>query len=107
MRVQRKTAEGMESLMIRYVKAMGISAAHNSHRIFLAWDEASGAAANTIKRFFRDGTLTITLNSSVVRSVLYMQTDLLIAKINGILDEDELFIKDSPKLKKVEKLILK
>ena len=107
MRVQRKTAEGMESLMIRYVKAMGISAAHNSHRIFLAWDEASGAAANTIKRFFREGTLTITLNSSVVRSVLYMQTDLLIAKINGILDEDELFIKDNPKLKKVEKLILK
>lgn len=107
MKVQRKTAEGMDSVMIRYVKAMGISAAHNSHRIYLAWDEASGAAANTIKRFFRDGVLTITLNSSVVRSVLYMQSDLLIAKMNSILDEDELFIKDSPKLKKVEKLILK
>ena len=107
MKVQRKTAEGMDSLMIRYVKAMGISAAHNSHRIFLAWDEASGAADNTIRRYFKDGVLTITLNSSVVRSVLYMQSDLLIAKINGILDEDELFIKDSPKLKKVEKLALK
>ena len=107
MKVQRKTAEGMDSVMIRYVKAMGISAAHNSHRIYLAWDEASGAAANTIKRFFRDGVLTITLNSSVVRSVLLMQSDLLIAKINSILEEDELFIKDSPKLKKVEKLILK
>ncbi|MBR6457269.1 MAG: DUF721 domain-containing protein [Bacteroidales bacterium] len=107
MKVQRKTAEGMDSVMIRYVKAMGISASHNSHRIFLAWDEASGAARNTIKRFFRDGTLTITLNSSVVRSVLLMQSDLLIAKINQILDEDELFIKDNPKLKKVEKLVLK
>lgn len=107
MRVERKTAEGMESVMLRYVKAMGISASHNSHRIFLAWDEASGAAANTIRRFFKDGTLTITLNSSVVRSVLLLQSDLLVAKINSILDEDELFIKDNPKLKKVEKLVLK
>ena len=107
MRVERKTAEGMDSVMLRYVKAMGISASHNSHRIFLAWDEASGAAANTIRRFFKDGTLTITLNSSVVRSVLLLQSDLLVAKINSILDEDELFIKDNPKLKKVEKLVLK
>ncbi len=107
MKVQRKTAVGMDSLMIRYVKAMGISASHNTHRIYLAWEEASGAAANTIKRYFKDGTLTITLNSSVVRSVLLLQTDLLIAKMNSILDEDELFIKDSPKLKKVEKLVLK
>lgn len=107
MRVERKTAEGMDSVMLRYVKAMGISASHNSHRIFHAWDEASGAAANTIRRFFKDGTLTITLNSSVVRSVLLLQSDLLVAKINSILDEDELFIKDNPKLKKVEKLVLK
>ena len=107
MRVERKTAEGMESVMLRYIKAMGISASHNTRRIVAAWDEASGAEANTIKTFFKDGTLSVTLNSSVVRSVLLMQTDLLIAKINGILDEDELFIKDDPRLRKVEKLILK
>ena len=107
MRVERKTAEGMDSVMIRYVKAMGISASHNSHRIFLAWDAVSGVSENTIKRYFKDGTLTITLNSSVVRSVLQLQLDLLIMKINAYLDEDELFIKDSPKLKKVEKLVLK
>ena len=107
MRVERKSAEGMENIMIRYVKAMGISASHNSRRIYLAWDEASQAAGYTIKRFFRDGTLTITLNSSVMRSVLFLQTDRLIARINTILDQDELFIKDSPKLHKVEKLVLK
>lgn len=107
MRVERKSAEGMENIMIRYVKAMGISASHNSRRVYLAWDEASQAADYTIKRFFRDGTLTITLKSSVVRSVLFLQTDQLIAKINAILDRDELFIKDSPKLRKVEKLVLK
>ena len=107
MRVERKTAEGMESVMLRYVKAMGISASHNTRRIVAAWNEASQAGANTIRTFFKDGTLTVTLNSSVIRSVLLMQSDLLIAKMNQILDEDELFIKDDPRLKKVEKLVLK
>lgn len=107
MRVERKTAEGMENIMLRYVKAMGISFSHNSRRIYMAWDAASGAAVHTIKRYFKEGTLTITLDSSVLRSVLLLQTDLLIAKINQILDEDELFIKDDPRLQKVEKLVLK
>ncbi|MBP5571959.1 MAG: DUF721 domain-containing protein [Bacteroidales bacterium] len=107
MRVERKTAEGMDNLMLRYVKAMGISFSHNCRRIYQAWDEASGAADHTIRRYFKDGTLSITLDSSVLRSVLFLQTDLLIAKINQILDEDELFIKDDPRLRKVEKLILK
>lgn len=107
MRVERKTAEGMEDIMLRYVKAMGISASHNSRRIYLAWDKVSQAAPYTIRRFFRDGTLSITLNSSVVRSMLFLKKDELIAGINAALEEDELFIKDSPKLRKVEKLILK
>ncbi len=107
MKVEKKTAEGMENIMLRYVKAMGISASHNSRRVYLAWDEVSQAAPYTIRKFFRDGTLSITLNSSVVRSMLFLQTDELISKINAVLDQDELFIKDSPKLRKVEKLILK
>lgn len=107
MKMEKKTAEGMDGLMLRYLKAMGISASHNSRRIALAWDEASGAASHTIRRFFKDGTLTVTLDSAVIRSVLLTQSDILIARMNVILDQDELFIKDSPKLKKVEKLVLK
>ncbi len=107
MRVERKSAVGMDSLMIRYVKAMGLTFSHNQRRIYQAWDEASGAAQHTIKRFFKDGTLSITLDSSVVRSVLLLQKDFLVAKMNQILDEDELFIKDDPRLHKIEKLILK
>ena len=107
MKLEKKSAEGMENIMLRYVKAMGISFSHNSRRIYMAWDEASGAAEHTIKRFFKDGTLTVTLDSSVLRSVLLLQTDLLVAKINQILDGDELFIKDDPRLRIVEKLVLK
>lgn len=107
MKLEKKTAEGMENIMLRYVKAMGISFSHNSRRIFQAWDEASGVADHTIKRYFKDGTLTITLDSSVLRSVLFLQTDALVAKINQILDADDLFIKDDPRLHKVEKLVLK
>ena len=39
--------------------------------------------------------------------MLFLKKDELIAGINAALEEDELFIKDSPKLRKVEKLILK
>jgi hypothetical protein len=36
----------------------------------MAWDQASGAAPYTIKRYFRDGKLFITLSSSVLCSQL-------------------------------------
>ena len=69
-RITRKRAMSMEELVPLYIKSMKLSAGLNTHRIFAAWDEASGAAGYTLKRFFRDGKLYITLNSSVVRNHL-------------------------------------
>ena len=69
-RITRKRALSMEELVPMYIKSMKLSAGLNTHRIFAAWDEASGAAQYTLKRFFRDGKLYITLNSSVVRNHL-------------------------------------
>lgn len=90
-----------------YIKSMKISAGLNTRRIFKAWDEASGAAQFTMKRFFRDGKLFITLNSSMARLQLSMQTDLMKERINRILENDELFIKDDPKVGYVDEIILK
>ena len=90
-----------------YIKSMKITAGLNTRRIFKAWDEASGAAQFTMKRFFRDGKLFITLNSSMARLQLSMQTDLMKERINRILENDELFIKDDPKVGYVDEIILK
>lgn len=83
----------------------GASATHNAQRIYIAWNEASGAGESTIRRYYRDGRLIITLNSSVVRSSLLFQKDTLIKKINALVSQDSLFIGDGAQA--VKELVLK
>lgn len=97
----------MGDLIQMVMKQSGAALTHNTHRVYSAWNDASGAANYTLKRFYREGKLYITLNSSVVRNQLYFQKDVLIEKINGILENDELFIKDDPRCSFVKELILK
>lgn len=106
-RIARKQAMSMEELIPLYIKSMKLSTGLNTQRIFAAWDEVSGAAFFTLRRFFRDGKLYITLSSSVVRNRLSFQKDALVEGINSILARDELFIKDDPRVSYVRELILK
>ena len=106
-RLARKQAISMEELIPLYIKSMKLSSGLNTQRIFAAWDEASGAAPFTLKKFFRDGRLYITLNSSVIRNQLSFQSDALVEKMNSILSRDELFMKDDPRVSYVRELILK
>ena len=106
-RITRKRAMLMEELIPMYIKSMKLSTGLNTHRIFAAWDEASGAAQYTLKRFFRDGKLYITLSSSVVRNHLSFQNAELVERINQILSRDELFVRDDPRVSFVRELILK
>lgn len=106
-RIVRKEPLGMEELVRMFVRSMGLSAGLNTRRIFTAWDEVSGASRYTLRRYFRAGKLYITLNSSMARSQLSFQKDVLVARINDALRKDELFDKNDPNVKYVEELILK
>lgn len=106
-RIHRKEAVGMDQVVEQFIRQMKITAGLNTQRIFEAWDACSGAAPFTLKRFYRDGKLYITLNSSVVRSQLFLQKDLLIEKMNAFLQEDSLFVKDYAKVGFIQQLILK
>ena len=106
-RISRKKPLTMDEVVSMYIKSMKLSAGLNTQRIFAAWDEASGAAPFTLKRFFRDGRLYITLNSSVIRNQLSFQRDALVEKINEILSKDDLFTKDDDRVSFVNELILK
>ena len=105
--ISRKDPVGMEELVQMFIRSMKLSAGLNTRRIFEAWDEASGASRYTLRRFFRDGKLYITLSSSMVRGQLMMQRDVLKERINEILRADELFQKDDPAVRYVDELILK
>ena len=106
-RIHRKQALSMEELVQQYIKSMRIAAGLNTQRIFEAWDACSGAGPFTLKRFFRDGKLYITLNSSVIRNQLYFQKDVLVEKMNAWLTEDKLFTQDNRTVGFIRELILK
>lgn len=106
-RISRKKPLSMDEVVSMYIKSMKISAGLNTQRVFAAWDDASGAAAFTLKRFYRDGRLYVTLNSSVIRNQLSFQKDALVEKINEILSKDDLFTKDDDRVSFVRELILK
>lgn len=106
-KLARKSALGMDEVIAQYIKEMKISAGLNTQLIFKAWDQASGASGYTIGRFFRDGKLYITLNSSVVRNQLSFQLPTLLQKVNLILQQDSLFVKDDPRVSYVKEIILK
>ena len=106
-RVARKTAVSLSEAIQEYLKVAKLSSGLNTQRIFAAWDAASGAGRYTVRRFFRDGKLYITVDSSVVRSQLSFQRDTLIEKINALLAQDELFTQDDARVGIVKELILK
>lgn len=106
-RVARKTAAPLSDLIRDWLKSEHLTASLNTQRIFAAWDAASGAGRYTVRRYFRDGRLYITVDSSVVRSQLYFQREALVDKINALLDQDELFTRDDARVGLVQELILK
>ena len=106
-RVARKTAAPLSDLIRAWLKSEHLTASLNTQRIFAAWDAASGAGRYTVRRYFRDGRLYITVDSSVVRSQLYFQREALVDKINALLDQDELFTRDDSRVGLVQELILK
>ena len=104
-RVARKTALPLEELIQEFIRTSRLTPGLNTRRIFAAWDAASGAGRYTVRRFFRDGKLYITVDSSVVRSQLSFQREVLLEKVNALLAQDELFTGDGSRA--VQELILK
>ena len=105
--IRRKEALTMEEVIGEYIKSAKIASGLNTQRIFAAWDACSGAGPFTLKRYFRSGTLYITLNSSVIRNQLSFQKEALIEKMNALLADDRLFTSDNRTVGYVQELVLK
>ena len=106
-RLSRKNAISLEEAMNEFIREMKLSSGLNTRRVFAAWDAVSGASAHTLKQFFRDGTLYVTLSSAVWRRELSLRKASLIAGINDFLAKDFLFVKDDPKVGEVKEIVLK
>lgn len=106
-RIPRKTALSVGDAIKDFLKQYKLATGLNTQLVFKAWDDASGAGKYTLKKYFREGRLYITLSSSVVRSQLSFQKDILKDKINEILATDDLFTGDNTSGGYVKELILK
>ncbi|MBR0030632.1 MAG: DUF721 domain-containing protein [Bacteroidales bacterium] len=106
-RIRRKNALPLSAAIKEYLQEARMTTGMNNHLVFKAWDEVSGAAQFTIKRFFRNGKLYITTNSSVVSSQLSRQKDFLLEKLNDRLARDEFFEPEDRNASWVEDIILK
>lgn len=103
----RKETLGMDQIVPMYIRAMKLSAGLNTQRVFAAWDAVSGVKDFTLRKFYRDGKLYVTLSSSMVRSHLEFQKDAILMAVNNFLSKDELFAKDYDKVGFVKEIILK
>ena len=97
----------MDALIKTFLRAQHMTAKVNTGRIYSTWDEVSGAAPHTLRRYFRGGTLYITLSSAVVRSQLFSRRDYLKDQINLRLADDPLFNRDDRLVGLVQQIILK
>ena len=105
--IRRKEALTMEEVIEEYIKSAKLASGLNTQRVFAAWDACSGAGPFTLKRYFRSGTLYITLNSSVIRNQLSFQKTELIEKMNATLAGDRLFTSDNRTVGYIQELVLK
>jgi hypothetical protein len=105
--IRRKEALTMEEVIEEYIKSAKLASGLNTQRIFAAWDACSGAGPFTLKRYFRSGTLYITLNSSVIRNQLSFQKTELVEKMNATLAGDRLFTSDNRTVGYIQELVLK
>ena len=105
--IRRKEALSMQEVIEEYIKSAKIASGLNTQRIFAAWDACSGAGPFTLKRYFRSGTLYVTLNSSVIRNQLSFQKAALIEKMNATLSGDRLFTSDNRTVGYIQELVLR
>lgn len=106
-RINRKEPLPMEKVVREFLRSSKLSSGLNTRLVFEAWDKASGASRWTIRKYYRDGTLSVTLSSSTARSSLSSRREMIMLKMNQLLEEEPLFESDDPLVGKVREIILK
>ena len=90
-KIKKTDPKPMGDIMKLFIKKNGLTNGVNVQIVHAAWDKVTGAGPYTLSKFYKDGTLTVRLSSSVVRNQLYFQKDSLMEMINKELSEDPLF----------------
>lgn len=88
--MQRTNANKISLLIEQFIKEQGLAEGLERVRIFRAWDLVVGetVAKATSNKFFKDGVLYCTINSSIIRTHLYYNKEDILTKLNKMLQSD-------------------
>ena len=106
-RISRKYPQPMADVISDFIKEMKLASGLNSRRVCDVWKECSGAAGYTSNSYFKDGVLTVVLNSSVARNSLGFRLKSIMEDMNEALAKDNLIVKDTPETYMVSKIVLR
>ena len=88
--MKRENTQLISVILKEFIKEEQLEDGLERTRIFHAWDIIVGenGARATSGKYFKDGTLYCTINSSIVRSQLYYRKEDIIAQLNKMLNSD-------------------
>ena len=87
--MKRENTQLIKDVLQEFIKEERLEDGLQRVRIFGAWDLVVGAAGAraTTSKFFRDGILYCTINSSIVRTQLYYRKEDIALQMNKMLND--------------------
>ena len=85
--MKRENTQLISVIIQEFIKEAQLEEGLLRVKIFKVWDlvVGEGGARATTNKFFRDGILYCTINSSMVRTQLYYRRDDIVAQMNKML----------------------
>lgn len=83
--MERKNAENLTSIVLRFLRESGLETPLNEHRLIEAWGEVAGPAVarRTVELHIYNQVLYVKLTSPALRSELMMRRTQLAARLNA------------------------
>ncbi len=86
--MKRENTRLISAIIEEFIKEERLEEGLNRTRLFRAWDIVVGenGARATSNKFFREGVLYCTINSSIMRTQMYYNRENIIAQLNKMLN---------------------
>lgn len=86
--MKRENTQLISAILKEFIKEEQLEDGLNRVRIFNTWNLVVGdvCARATTNKFFKDGVLYCTINSSIVRTQLYHRRDDIVQQMNKLLN---------------------
>ena len=88
--MKRENTQLIKDVLQEFIKEERLEDGLQRVRIFGTWDLVVGdaGARATTSKFFRDGILYCTINSSIIRTQLYYRKEEIVQQMNKLLSSD-------------------